>query len=90
MSKRLNDTAAVQAMPALRGDYEGERYSSHTKSTRKIDNGYVTRECHGDGDSFRTTERFHETPEPAAEGQSSSLVGDGHNTMSRAKSYLNK
>lgn len=88
MAKRLNDTAGVQAMPAIRGDYQGERYTSHTKSTRKIENGFVTRECHNDGDSFSTTERFHETPEPTQGERARDIAGGGSNSMSRAKSYL--
>lgn len=87
---RLNDTAAVASMPAMQGDYEGERYTSHTSRTRKIDNGYITSETHhGNGDSFKSTERFHETASPPS-SDSKSLAGDQSNAMSRAKAFLNK
>ena len=83
MAKRLNDTKAVAAMPALKGDYEGNRYQSHSKIPRRIENGFVTSETHHDGDSFKSVERFHETPEPTAERHC-------EGSLARAKAHLNQ
>lgn len=83
MSKRLNDTAAVSALPAFGGDkFAGERHESHSVHTRRVENGYVTREHHSDADGYREREYVHATEEPKAAGSS--------DCMRRAVSYMNR
>lgn len=73
-SKRLNDTAAVKAMPVSCDD---SCYTS--KSIRKIDNGYVT-STYGSG---KSTEVF--TPEHP---DKISGMDSSKDSMSRAVQYM--
>lgn len=69
MAKRLSDTAAVKGLPPG-GD---SSYESHTVSTRRIENGYVTCESVCKDGEYHSTERFSpEMPTSGAKG----AVGD--------------
>lgn len=79
---RLNDTAAVAAMPvnAMRAGANRET----TESVRQIDNGFITRRSHYDGDRYHSSEVFtpHDSHAAASEA--------GQGTMHRAKKYLER
>lgn len=81
MKKRLNDTAAIQGPLA-------SEVRSHSVSfdTRRIENGFVTRETQSKDGEYSSKEYFHETSE-LPKGRTS-LVKDGSDAMCRAKKYL--
>lgn len=56
MAKRMNDTKAVKAMPAMGGSLGNG--DSLSVDVRKIDNGYITRSSSYKNDEYHSRESY--------------------------------
>lgn len=77
--KRLNDTAALQAIPA----YSLERSESRSVNVRKIENGYLTCESSCKDGKYESSETYSATPPDLGENQS-------ENGLKRAVDYMKR
>lgn len=88
MSKKSRPSLrSIPAVQAMRPD-TGESHESHSRSTRRIENGYVTRETSAVNGEWRESERFHESPHDPKTGSRQGSCGDQGGALSRAKDYL--
>jgi hypothetical protein len=84
---RLNDTQALTERPFAAGE-------SHSISTRKIDNGYLTSvtTCNPNTKEYKTAEVFTKNPPkimaPRMDGRQRGPAPDSGNTLRDAKAYL--
>lgn len=78
-SKRLNDTAALQAIPA----YNLERSESRSVSVRKIANGYITSESSCKDGRYESEENYSATPPDLGEKES-------ENPLKQAVDYMKR
>lgn len=86
MSKRLNDTAGVQAMVPY--EKQSEHYS---RTVRKIDNGYVTTHygCNPNDPEGPTNKEVYTLGHPDGEIGKSEIGRDG-SAMKRAVDFMKK
>lgn len=85
MAKRLNDTAGVQAMVPY--ESQSEHYS---RSVRKVDNGYITRESHyGPNSPDGPIEKEVFTRDHPDMKDASEIGGNG-NAMKKAVDFMTK
>lgn len=78
-SKRLNDTATLQSIPA----YSLERSESRSVNVRKIANGYVTNESSYKDGRHECEETYSLTPPDLGEERA-------ENPMKRALDYMKR
>ena len=76
---RLNDTAALQAIPA----YSLERSESRHVSVRKIENGYVTSESSSKDGKYESSETYSATPPDLGEAVA-------ENPLKKAVDYMKR
>lgn len=68
--RRMNDTAAlVIGMPA------GSTHEHHSRTTRKIENGYIHSESHEKNGEYTSREHFSRSAEPKGEKRAEGSVG---------------
>lgn len=68
--RRMNDTAAlVVAVP------DGHMHEHHSRSSRKIENGYVHSESHEKNGEYSHREYFSRSPQPKGERREADGVG---------------
>lgn len=86
MSKRLNDTSSLVNRPFAAGE-------DHSISTRKIDNGYLTRvsTCNPETGEYKSAEVFTKgqprITAPRIDGRQGGSVDSG-NSLREAREYL--
>jgi hypothetical protein len=87
MAKRLNDTASLAAKPLGAGE-------SHSISTRKIDNGYITTtsSCNEATGEYRSSQTFTKNPPritpPAVDGRQGVSPDGAGSALRGAVEYL--
>ena len=77
---RLNDTAAIAAMPAD----DLQKHESRSTSVRHIENGYVVRESSEKDGRYESREFFSATPPDLAEDDKSTSLRAAVDYMKRA------
>lgn len=77
--KRLNDTKALQTIPA----YSLERNESRSVNVRKIANGYITSESSCKDGRYESEENYSETPPDLGEERA-------ENPLKRAVDYMKR